>query len=127
MPRTSARVVLSELLDHLPADDPQALRSRRDLQRIHVVMRTRAALCDAIERLHLERPPASILELGAGDATLLLQLARKLAPQWPGVAVTVLDRLDLVSTETRLGFHALGWQIAVVTADILDWANAQSH
>ncbi len=127
MALTRSRVVLPELLDHLPPDDPQALRSRRDLQRIHVVMRTRATLCDAIARLQLERPPASVLELGAGDATLLLHLATTLAPRWPGVAVTVLDRLDLVSSETRRGFRALGWSISVVTADILDWAHAKSR
>ncbi|MEO6185115.1 MAG: class I SAM-dependent methyltransferase, partial [Steroidobacteraceae bacterium] len=125
MAHTSSRMVLPELLDHLPPDDPQALRSRRDLQRIHVVMRTRAMLCDAIARLHLERPPASILELGAGDATLLLHLARKLAPRWPGVTVTVLDRVDLVSSATRDGFRALGWPVSVVTADILEWARAE--
>lgn len=126
MLRTSSRVVLPELLDHLPPEDPQAVRSRRDLQRIHVVMRTRATLHDAIARLHLKTPPTSILELGAGDATLLLHLARQLAPHWPGVAVTVLDRVDLVSSETRQDFAALGWRLSVVTADILHWARAKS-
>ena len=32
------RTVIPELLDHLPADDPHAMRSRRDLRRINFLM-----------------------------------------------------------------------------------------
>ena len=32
------RVVIPELLDHLPADEPEALRSRRDLRRVNWLM-----------------------------------------------------------------------------------------
>jgi hypothetical protein len=124
MSRTLPRVVLPELLDQLPPDDPHALRSRRDLQRIHIVMRTQSTLRGAIEQLRLARPPQSILELGAGDGTVLLQLARKLAVQWPRVELTLLDRHDLISSETRAAFLRLGWRVSVLEADVLAWARA---
>jgi cyclopropane fatty-acyl-phospholipid synthase-like methyltransferase len=33
-----------------------------------------------------------ILELGAGDGSLMLRLAKQRKGQWPQVAVTLLDR-----------------------------------
>jgi hypothetical protein len=122
--RNAIRVVLPELLDDLPADDPQAQRSRRDLQRIHRVMRTRHTLQRAVEQLQLQRPPQRILELGGGDGTVMLKFAKRLATQWPGVELTLLDRQDLLSRPTREGFQALGWRVSVLTTDVLDWARA---
>jgi hypothetical protein len=116
------RTVLPELLDHLDPHDPLAQRSRRDLQRIHHVMRTGQTLRGAITRLALRFPPRHILELGAGDGTLLLRLARSYAPMWPGVELTLLDQHDLVSAQTRDAYQALGWRVSVLKGDVLDWA-----
>jgi SAM-dependent methyltransferase len=118
--------VVPELLDHLDPDDPAARRSRRDLQRIHLVMGTLHTLRAAIGHLGLEHPPRHILELGAGDGTLLLRLARSQAAAWPGVELTLLDKHDLVSARTREAYAALGWRVSVLKADILDWARAPS-
>lgn len=121
------RTVLPELLDHLPPDSPAAHRSRRDLQRIHFAMGTLSTLCRTLSGLRLAKPPRRILELGAGDGTLLLRLARTLAPHWPGVEVTLLDQHDLLSAETRAAYRSLGWQATVVKADVLDWIREPCH
>jgi SAM-dependent methyltransferase len=78
----------------------------------------------AIARLRLARPPRHILELGAGDGSLLLRLAGAMNPPWRDVSLTVLDRHDLVSAETREAYEALGWQLTVLREDALKWAVA---
>ena len=116
------RTVVPELLDHLDPDDPEAQRSRRDLQRIHVVMGTVRTLRGAIRRLRLASPPRHILELGAGDGTLLLRLARSHASAWSGVELTLLDQQELVSAQTRAAYEALGWRVTVLKMDVVAWA-----
>jgi hypothetical protein len=119
------RVVSAEGLDHLAASDPAAQRSRRDLLRVHRAMGTRAIVARAWQALlptHRAAAPLKILELGAGDGSLLLGVARLLAPAWPPVHLTLLDRQDIVSPATRAGYAALGWTVEVQRADVLDWA-----
>jgi SAM-dependent methyltransferase len=116
------RLVEAEALDGLAAQDPKALRSRRDLRRVHVAMRSVSILRRAIASLQLKAAPRRILELGAGDGTLLLRLARVLRPRWRDVELTLLDRLDLVTDSTREGFRALGWNVTVSRSDALEWA-----
>jgi hypothetical protein len=117
---------LPELLDHLDPGDPQARRSRRDLQRIHFAMGTMRALRLGIARLNLPQAPRRILELGAGDGTLLLRLARSFAKSWPAVELTLLDQHDLVSGQTRAAYEALGWQVSVLKRDVLAWSRLPS-
>ena len=74
--------------------------------------------------LRLAAPPRRILELGAGDGTLLLRLARLLNPRWAGVELTLLDRQDLVTEDTRRAYRRLDWGVTVLCADALDWAHA---
>lgn len=109
------------MLDLLPKADPRAIRSRQDLRRINGVMATRSILCRAIDAATRGRPPRRIVELGAGDGTLLLRLARRRATDWPGVEATVVDRQDLIAAETRQGFARLGWSLRVVARDVFDW------
>jgi len=115
------RSVLPEELDALDALDPRGRQSRRDLQRVHRAMRSVSILTQAVERLKLQRPPGRILELGAGDGTLLLRLARAMHPHWADVDLTLLDRLDLLSAETRGGYRALGWNVRLECADASAW------
>jgi hypothetical protein len=113
--------VLPELLDELPPGSAPAQRSRRDLQRLHVAMGTLSTLRRSLAGVHFAQQPRRILELGAGDGTLLLRLARTLAPRWPGVEVTLLDQHDLLSPETLEAYRVLGWRATVVEDDVLDW------
>jgi hypothetical protein len=119
------RVVAAETLDHLAADDPAAQRSRRDLRRVHAAMGTRGIVRRGWQALW-PAPPArqalAVLELGAGDGTLLLALARTLAPGWPPLRLTLLDRQPVVSAATLQAYAALGWSVKVAVADVGDWA-----
>lgn len=115
------RIVLPEVLDELEPNDPRAMRSRRDLRRVHRAMGSLSILQEAISQLRLASPPRSILELGAGDASLMLRLARA-QPKWPGVGLTVLDRHDLISAKTRDAYVQLGWELTVLRGDACDWA-----
>jgi hypothetical protein len=118
------RLVTPELLDELAPEDPRARRSRRDLMRIHWAMRSVSILRKTIAQLGLITAPRRVIELGAGDGTLLLRLARALHPAWPAVDLTLLDRVDLVSEATLTGYHRLGWNVTVQCEDVLRWARA---
>ncbi len=118
------RTVAAETLDGLAADDPQAMRSRRDLRRVHRVMRTRSTLLDALQgmtTLHHKPEPLRVLELGAGDGSLMLGVARALALEWPTVDLTLLDAQPLVHRDTIKAYAALGWTAVVQTGDVFDW------
>jgi O-methyltransferase domain len=82
----SRRVVISELLDHLPADDPEARRSRRDLRRINFLMGNERWVCRTVSRLPAEAN-RRIVEIGAGDG----MLCNKLAELFPQTAVAAYD------------------------------------
>jgi hypothetical protein len=120
------RIVLPERLDVMSADDPVARRSRGDLRRVHRALRTLTILRRAVGKLRLAGPPRSILELGAGDGSLMLRFARSMHTQWRNVEVTFLDRHDLIDRPTRRQFGFLGWDVRVLSTDVLDWARASS-
>lgn len=109
------RLLVPELLDHLPPTDPAALRSRNDLARINLVMRGPAIMARALSACP---PPRVLADLGSGDGRFLLSLARRLARRWPGVTALICDQQDIVSDATRAGFAALGWRCTVQKGDI---------
>lgn len=113
------RRLADETLDHLAEDDPRAIRSRGDLRRINRIMGAAGILLDAMSESG--RQPRRILELGAGDGTLMLRLARRLAARWPDVELTLLDRQNVVSLQTRQEFRRLGWSAHALHADLMDW------
>jgi hypothetical protein len=117
------RQVEPEWLDELPADDSAARGSRRDLRRLNAWMGHAGILGRALAG-QMSLHPDSVLwlvELGAGDGTLMLKLARRWAPAWKGARVTLVDRLDLVSPRVVEGIRSLGWEIEVAQADVSDW------
>jgi hypothetical protein len=119
------RTVNPEMLDSLPASDTNAQRSRRDLQRVHRVMGTRTTLLRALKPCTLERHstrPLRVLELGAGDGSLMLGVARSLQGKWPPVQLALLDRVPLLTPHTQQAFQSLGWSVTEHTADALQWA-----
>jgi hypothetical protein len=111
---------MPELLDDLPPDDPRAIRSRADLKRINRVMGAHSLLVRALAAAGAGAS-MRIVELGAGDGSLALRIARSRARHWPGVALTLLDRAPSVAGETPNAIRALGWSVEVVAADVLDW------
>ena len=123
-----ARVLEPETLDHLAADDPRAVRSRRDLARINRIMGAPRLLRRAIERACPDwgRRPLRVVELGCGDGALLLEVARRSPKGAAPVELALLDRQPIVATETIAAYAAAGWQARSLQADVLDWARAGS-
>jgi len=114
---TLPRHVEPELLDHLAADDPRAIHSRRDLRWINSVMAQPGIMARALLRHCGPAAPRTILDLGCGDGTLILKVARRLSPHWRGVTVLLLDRQDIVSRQTHAAFEALQWRASPIVAD----------
>jgi hypothetical protein len=120
------RCVEAETLDHLREDDPRAIRSRRDLRRINRIMGN-TLIVDSLLDGSLSQPPLHIAELGAGDGSLLLRLARRRAHRWPAVNLTLVDRQDLLSAPTRMAFSDLGWTVHAATMDVFAWLERVDH
>lgn len=122
------RVVEPEWLDHLPADDPRAIRSRGDLRRINRVMLATRWLGEALDPLVAGRANVRLIELGAGDGSLLLRLAESRADAWPPISLGLLDLQPVVAPATLARFSALGWTAEVIHGDVFDWlAETQSN
>src|SRR3954462_11982265 len=99
------RIVEPELLDSLPPNDPRAIRSRRDLRRGNAWVGNSVHLARAVEALP---PPRRIIELGAGDGTLMLKIARRFAHHWqPGVELILLDMAPVVAPTTLAAYQEL--------------------
>jgi SAM-dependent methyltransferase len=123
----ASRIVTPELLDELEPGDPRAARSRRDLRRVHRAMGSLSIMKRAIRDLRLAATPRRVIELGAGDGSLMLRLAQAAKPPWRDVSLTLLDRHDLVSAATRDAYEALGWRVTVLKKDVLEWSVEQRH
>jgi hypothetical protein len=139
------RMIEPEWLDALPPDDPDAVRSRRDLRRVNAWMGHPAIMADVLRSRMDGGVPEQMVELGAGDGRFLLQVAQRLAAgiasrtpgdrrsgspapdqpqperQSPEPHLTLLDRQKLVTRQTLDAYAALGWQAEVITADVFRW------
>ena len=118
------RLVESEWLDTLPAHDRRALRSRADLRRINRLMGNAGVLLRLLRRAV---GPRRVVEIGAGDGTFLLRMARQLAPKWGRIEAVLVDQHRLLSPETREGFSRLGWRVQAVEADVFEWLAEPGH
>ena len=118
--KSLARRVDPEWLDELAADDPRAVRSRRDLRLMNRIMSHAAIIRRALER-GLSPDPLHIAELGAGDATLLL---RALPPRASGARLVFVDRQPVVSGETVRKYAERGFDASVDAADVFEWLRA---
>ena len=73
---------------------------------------------------HPAGAPLRILELGAGDGSLMLGVACQLKGQWPAVELTLLDRLNLVGSQTFAGYADAGWAATAQVMDVLEWVSS---
>ncbi len=122
------RLVEPELLDTLPPDNPDAVRSRRDLCRVNAWMRHHDIMAGALQNHMNGRALEQIVELGAGDGNFLLSVARKISARRPNVNVTLLDSQNLVQSRTR--FPASRRWAGVrraIKVDVFDWAQNGSQ
>ena len=120
-PIETERKLTPELLDELPPADRRAVQSRKDLQRINRIMGHAGFLAEAWRRNQPDRWISTIVDLGAGDGTFLLDFARQIAPVSRPFNVLLLDRLNAVQRSTLDGFENLGWQADLLNADVFEW------
>jgi 2-polyprenyl-3-methyl-5-hydroxy-6-metoxy-1,4-benzoquinol methylase len=120
------RNVEPEILDRLPADDPRAIRARNDLRWVNTIMAQSRIMARVLRRHQQAGFPRTILDLGSGDGTLMLKVARRIGPRWRDVTVTLLDQHDIVARETRDDFRALGWRAEPVAADVFEFLERSS-
>jgi hypothetical protein len=124
------RTVRPEILDELEPADPRAIRSRRDLQRVNGFMGSSGILTRVLRHVMASCPshtPICLLELGAGDGSLALRLARRFASGWPAAELTLLDRQALIAPATGTAFAHLGWTLRPLIQDALEWARAPTQ
>jgi hypothetical protein len=112
------RHIQPEILDALAVDDPRAIQSRRDLQKVNRFMGHAALVIRALRAA--PAPPRLLVELGTGDGTFLLRVVRQLGRQ-PGVRALLVDRRPSVSTATLEGFKEAGWAIDICESDVFEW------
>jgi hypothetical protein len=120
------RLIVPELLDALPDDDPRAMGSRRDLAWINALM-LQSRIMAALLRRHVPAPPGRILELGSGDGAFMLAVARRMGDSWRGVDLVMLDKADLVTDSRRTAFASLGWRAEPVVADVFEWMSRSGN
>ncbi|MGA7039851.1 MAG: methyltransferase domain-containing protein [Pseudolabrys sp.] len=115
------RNVEPELADHIPGDDPRALRFRRDLSRLNALTMTDRVMARTLLKHWGSVAPREIVDLGAGDGTFMLRVAQRLAPRWRDVTVKLVDQQDIVGAHARDGFAAVHWNIQTVPADVFEF------
>src|SRR5262245_53394216 len=112
------RDIQPEILDNLPADDPRAIHSRRDLQKVNTFMGHTGMVARAVRAA--PAPPRVFVELGSGDGTFLLKVARR-----PGgrsrVRAVLVDRRPSLSPATHEAFKAAGWEIDMRESDVFEF------
>ena len=112
------RQIQPEILDDLSADDPRAIQSRRDLQKVNAFMGHGSMVTRALRATSAS--PRLLVELGAGDGTFLLKVAGRLRVQ-AGIRAMLVDRVPTVSAATLKGFRAAGWEVEICESDVFEW------
>ncbi len=115
------RCVRPEWLDELPPSSAGAVQGRKDLRRVNVWMRHSDIMVRALRPACRGRPVRRVVELGSGDGSFLLRVARRLGSGWQGTTALLVDRWNVVAPETRQAFAVLGWRTEIVEHEALDW------
>src|SRR5688500_12802853 len=92
--RRMNRTLEPELLDELPASDPRAVASRRDLRLLNGIMGNHRPIVRFLRALP---PNPTIAEIGAGEGLLSLRLARTLNSKG---RLLLVDQQPVVSDRT---------------------------
>jgi len=119
------RSLQAELLDELPANDPRAVGSRRDLRRINALMGNALLMTRAVCAATPPALPRRIVDLGAGDGDFVLRWVLRMPPFAPGTEVLLVDRKDAVDPGVVTALCARGFRPRRVQADGLKWLREQ--
>ena len=88
------RILETEWLDTLPASDPRAVHSRRDLQRVNTLMGNARHIAGAL-RPHW-REGMRIADLGGGDGSLIREVQKRLPGPVNSMVVDKADGVDVL-------------------------------
>jgi SAM-dependent methyltransferase len=119
---TSPRLLEAEWLDELPPGDTRAIRSRADLRRVNAVMGNARLMASPLGRFLPAGETVRVADLGAGDGTLSLAVARRL--RRARVRLTLVDRAPVVRRVTLERLGSLGWHASIAPADVFEFLAA---
>jgi hypothetical protein len=112
------RSVRPEILDELSPDDARAIQSRRDLRKINTFMGHPAFIARSLRAAPM---PRVLVELGAGDGTVLLNVAKRLGRPPSRVRAILIDRRPSLTDATKAAFEREGWDVESCASDVFDW------
>ena len=115
----------AEWLDELPPGDVRAIRSRADLRRVNAIMGNARLMVSLLGKFLPPEKTLRIADLGAGDGTLSLAVARKL--RRARVRLTLVDRAPVAHTTTLERLDALGWRATIAPADVFEFLAAEGE
>ena len=110
------RALEREWLDDLPAADPRAIHSRRDLRRLNGLMAHPRLIAKALVRSGFGNRGQRLIDLGGGDGHLLLQVARRLRIR--DISGVVVDQRNLVEPATIRALGSMGWSTSTTVGDV---------
>ena len=64
-----------------------------------------------------------LVELGSGDGTLLLRVAKRLGTATKRVRAVLVDRTPSITDDTRAAFDRVGWDVELRSSDVFAWLN----
>src|SRR5258705_7976322 len=109
------RVVEPEYLDELPAAAKEAQRSRSDLVRINSLM----GHARLIRRSLRQSSVRCVVDLGAGDGTLLASVLRH---DFSGLEEVILvDRQTIVGAGALAAFRDSEIKATIIESDVFQW------
>ena len=120
------RVIEPEWLDELPPDDRDARRSRLDLRRLNRILGHARPLAGALAPVLATQDRPRVADVGAGDGTFALRLARRLPRPRHGGEFVLVEKHKLRSAGLASAFAGLGWDLRFVEADALEWLESDA-
>ncbi|MBT5925319.1 MAG: hypothetical protein HOH33_01735 [Verrucomicrobia bacterium] len=115
------RQVQPEILDNLPPDDPGAVRSRKDLRLINVLMNHTRLLRRAIHPQIHRGNALRVFETGAGDGSLAGKIWKDWGAVPKGSRIDFVDKAGCLSPEVKAPLELLGWEIREYACDVFEW------
>jgi hypothetical protein len=115
------RVVDPEWLDEIPPEDIRARQSRLDLRRLNRVLGHARSLARALAPVLAHRNRPCLADIGSGDGTFALCLARHLPRPRDGGEFILVDNQGFDGAGLAGAFADLGWALRLLRVDVFAW------